>query len=211
MIDHQLVERCRRGDRAAQHEIYALTAERVYHLVLRITRSPEDAFDLAQETYVRAFTRIGQFDGKSSFYTWLCRIAINEALQLLRHQEVAGAHRESLAAGSNDGSNNDGLDAKIDVEGALALLPPVDRAILLLRYQEGLDYETIAQVTDCAIGTIASRLNRARQRMRELLKGGYDSTEEKPPAEHPKDRPESETAGIGRTAPPLQVRPGTET
>ena len=101
MIEQELVERCRRGDRSAEHEVYTRTADRIYRLLVRVTRSSDAALDLAQETYVRAFTRIGQFDGQSSFYTWLCRIAINEALQLLRRREIARAHRESVGPGSN--------------------------------------------------------------------------------------------------------------
>ena len=173
MIDEALVDRCRRGDRTAQHEIYTRTAERVYRLLLRITRSPDDAHDLAQDAYVRAFTRISQFDGHSSFYTWLCRIAINEALQLLRRKDLARAHRESVVPGSNHRDSSSGIDARLDVEDALAELPPADRTILLLRYQEDMDYQTIAQVAECAPGTVGSRLNRARERLRGLLRTGY--------------------------------------
>src|SRR3990172_8577306 len=173
MIDHELVERCSRGDRKAQQEIYAQTAERIYRVLLRITRSSEDALDLAQETYVRAFTRIVQFDGKSSFYTWLCRIAVNEAFQFLRREGVARANRESFGAESDRGEADNGRDAKIDVEAALGELAPLERAILVLRYQEGLDYQAIAQVADCSPGTVGSRLNRAPRKMPQLLKKGY--------------------------------------
>jgi RNA polymerase sigma-70 factor (ECF subfamily) len=210
MIDEALVDRCRRGERTAQHEIYTRTAERVYRLLLRITHSPEDARDLAQDAYVRAFTRISQFDGHSSFYTWLCRIAINEALQLLRRKDVARAHRDSILPGSNHRDSSHGIDARLDVEEALAELPPLDRTLLLLRYQEGMDYQTIAEVTECAPGTVGSRLNRARERVRDLLRSGYARAEENPSGTHPINRTAEEGADSGRTAPIPRARKRAE-
>jgi RNA polymerase sigma factor (sigma-70 family) len=212
MIDEALVDRCRRGERTAQHEIYTRTAERVYRLLLRITRSPEDARDLAQNAYVRAFTRITQFDGHSSFYTWLCRIAINEALQLLRRKEVARAHRDSILPGSNHRDSSSGIDARLDVEEALAELPPLDRTMLLLRYQEGMDYQTIAEVTECAPGTVGSRLNRARERIRDLLRSGYARAEENPSGTHPMNTATAadEAADSGQTAPTPRARKRAE-
>jgi RNA polymerase sigma-70 factor (ECF subfamily) len=211
MIDHKLVERCRRGDRKAQQEVYARTAERICRVLTRITHSPEDALDLAQETYVRAFTRITQFDGNSTFYTWLCRIAVNEALQFLRREGIARANRESLAAASGHGNADNGADTRIDIEAALCELPPLDRTMLVLRYQEGLDYQSIAQVADCSPGTVGSRLNRAREKMRELLKKGYGFVEETPAPNHPIDGVESESVDGNPSASSSRVRPGTGT
>ena len=211
MVDHELVERCRRGDRKAQQEIYALTAERVYRVLLRITHSSEDALDLAQETYFRAFTRIVQFDAKASFSTWLCRIAVNEALQFLRREGVARANRESFTTGSALGDTDNGADTRLDIEAALAELPALERAMLILRYQEGLDYQTIAQVMDCSPGTVGSRLNRARERMHELLKKGYGFAEETPATNHPIDGVESDSVDGSPTPSSLRVRRGTGT
>jgi RNA polymerase sigma-70 factor (ECF subfamily) len=211
MIDHELIERCRRGDRKAQQEIYARTAERVYRVLLRITHSSEDALDLAQETYVRAFTRIAQFDGNSSFYTWLCRIAVNEALQFLRREGVARTNRESFAARYGRGDPDNGADTRIDIEAALAQIPALERTMLVLRYQEGLDYQSIAQVADCSPGTVGSRLNRARGKMRELLKKGYGFVEETPAPKHPIDGVESESMDGNPTTSSPRVRPGTGT
>ena len=92
MTERELVELCRRGDRQAQRALYDQTAEAIYRLALRMTRNADDAFDVAQDTYVRAFTRIEQFDGRSSLATWLHRIAVNEALQLLRRRKNEQHH-----------------------------------------------------------------------------------------------------------------------
>lgn len=211
MIDHELVERCRLGDRKAQQEIYTRTAERICRVLTRITHRPEDALDLAQETYVRAFTRIAQFDGNSTFYTWLCRIAVNEALQFLRREGVARTNRESFAAGSGHVDADNDADTRIDIEAALAQLSALERTMLVLRYQEGLDYQSIAQVADCSPGTVGSRLNRAREKMRELLKKDYGFVEETPAPNHPIDGVDNESVDGNPTASSPRARPGTET
>jgi len=149
-----------------------------------MTRNPDLAFDLTQDTYCRAFDRIKQFDGRSSVSTWLYRIAVNEALQFLRKklpralQPDEAANRASTSGGS--------IETRHDVEDALAKLGPDDRAVLLLRYQEGLDYHQISEVMDCPPGTVASRLNRARHAIRGLLADGYDPDEETPDEAHQK-------------------------
>ena len=184
MTEHDLVEQCREGDRKAQRELYDRTSERVYRLLLKMTANPDDAFELAQETYLKAFTRIGQFDGRSSVATWLYRVAVNEALQFLRH---AGQTRVKLQEITPPNLADSGIKRSIvwlDVDNAVATLPPNDRAMLLLRYQEGLDYRAIAEVVGCAAGTVASRLNRARERMREILRKSYGPVEEGYHGEH---------------------------
>jgi len=169
MSEQELVAGCQRGDRDAQRALYERTIERVWRLLLRMTRSHTAAEDLAQDTYLKAFTAIGAFDGRSSVSTWLYRIALNEALQWLRRRPLVAIDPTAVARRSDPRDYNEDAATRIDVESALAALEPVDRAMLLLRYQEGLDYRSIAEVTEIALGTVASRLNRARARLRELL------------------------------------------
>lgn len=188
MIDErELVARCRKGDRDAQREIYVRTSERIYRLLLRMTRNADDAFDLAQETYLRAFARMAHFDGRSSLATWLYRIAVNEALQFLRRSERVRKNLQAEAVQNRTTDDGERIIARLDVEEALTTLSPDDRAILLLRYQEGQDYRQIAQVLQCAEGTVASRLNRARGRLAQLLGSDYASTEEVKVPVHLKD------------------------
>jgi RNA polymerase sigma-70 factor (ECF subfamily) len=184
LTDHQLAERCRHGDHAAQREVYDRTSERIYRLLLKITRDPDQAFDLAQDTYVRAFTRMRQFDGRASLATWLYRIAVNEALQFARRQAKAGAKLVELQRRADAASGNGQVATQIDVSEALATLSAEDRAILVLRYQEDLDYAAISEITGCPPGTVASRLNRARLRMRSLLNKDYGVREETCAGEH---------------------------
>jgi len=177
----ELIERCRRGDRDAYRELYDQTSARIYRLLLRMTRNADDALDLAQDAYVRAWEGLGRFDGGSTFGTWLYRIAVNEALQFLRRKRPL---RLKAEAELRDPTSDSQSDAQ-DLDEILARLEPSDRAILLLRYQEGLDYRAIALALDCPAGTVASRLNRARQRARELLSGTGGRLEENTAATHP--------------------------
>lgn len=166
-----MVQRCREGDREAQRELYALTADRVYRLLLRLTGRPEDAFDLAQDTYLKVFGSIGQFQGQSGVATWIYRIAVNEARQLQRRRRLAGDKlreihdlREAEAAGPGTAS-----DEVSQVRDALTRLPVVERALLVLRHFDGLSYAEMAEILDKPPGTIASALNRARRMLRDLL------------------------------------------
>jgi RNA polymerase sigma-70 factor (ECF subfamily) len=193
VTEAELIERCREGDREAQHELYARTSQRIYRLLERMTGSADAAFDLAQDTYLRAFTRISQFDGRSAIATWLYRIAVTEALQFLRRAKRMGAPLAAEAADLVQPNRHNGI-VQLDVRDALAALDPGDRAVLLLRYQEGLDYRAIAQALDCAEGTVGSRLSRARDRIREMLGKDYAPAEEVRRPAHPKGRTRGELA-----------------
>jgi len=187
VTEQELVERCREGDREAQRELYDRTSGPVYRLLLKMTANPDDAFDLVQSTYLKAFTRINQFDGRSTVATWLYRVAVNEALQFLRSAGRTRARLREIAPEQCVESNIEHSSIRLDMNDALATLPPNDRAMLLLRYQEGLDYRAIAEVVGCASGTVASRLNRARGNLREILRKSYGSREEKGHNDHPID------------------------
>ncbi len=206
-IERELVEGCRRQDRSAQRQLYDLTSEKIYRLMLRMTRNTDDAFDLTQDTYVRAFTQIDQFDGRSSMATWLYRIAVNQALQFLRRartgREKLAVVRQNVSASINDQRQV----TQIDVRGALATLDPDEQAVLLLRYHEGHSYQKIADVLGCAEGTVASRLNRARQKLKDRLSTSYGPSEENTRAGHPNKRETEVPAvrqGAGTESDPLR-------
>lgn len=173
MTELELVANCRAGDRDAQRELYDRTSQRIYRVLLRIVRNADDAFDLAQDTYLKAYAQVGRFDGRSALATWLYRIAVNEALQFLRRSKRTRALPHSAALDSAAPDYTKRHEARVDVDEALGALGATDRAMLLLRYQEGLDYREIAHITGCAEGTVASRLNRARDRLRGILQESY--------------------------------------
>lgn len=203
LTERELIVRCKRGDRAGQHALYERTSERVFRLLVRMTHSQEHAEDLAQETYLKAFAAIATFDERSTLNTWLYRIAVNEALQWLRRKKPALLDPEIAAARPDPRNNGHDPGTRLDVEAAMAALDAVDRAMLLLRYQEGLDYRAIAEVTDIAMGTVASRLNRARERLRELLRDFAPEREETQPGVH---RISHGREGAARIAPPVEER-----
>jgi len=169
----ELVDRCRAGERDAQRELFEQTSTRIYRLLLRMTGNPDDAMDLAQETYVKGLRSLGQFDGRSEFNTWFYRIAVNQALQFRRRKGIAALKLRELVPSRPNDAVEPTADVRMDLEGAMARLPLADRAVLFLRYQEELDYQDIAEVLECAEGTVASKLNRARERLRDILRNSY--------------------------------------
>ncbi len=177
MTDDELIRRCREQDRDAQHALYENHAKPLYRLALRLTGNPEDAADALQEAFVSAFTHIDRFTGKSSPATWLYRITVNEALQLLRRRKRSAEKLRQVPVAAAEASGSVRADARMDLEAALADLPDDDRAILILRHQQDLSYAEIAEVLGLAPGTVASRLNRARSRLRSRLDGPADNVE----------------------------------
>ncbi len=168
MTERELAERCREGDREAQHELYAQTCDLLYRLLLRMTHDPDEATDLTQATYLRVFQNIDQFDGASRLSSWVYRIAVNEGLQFLRRRKRQGKHLRVIAERSERTADGH-ADLRLDVVAALDSLSAEDRALIVLRHFEGLSYAEMARVLGKPAGTIASGLNRARQTMRELL------------------------------------------
>lgn len=203
MTEHELVAGCKRGDRDAQRALYEQTGERVFRLLLRMTRSQDVAEDLAQETYLKAFAAVATFDGRATVATWLYRIAVNEALQWLRRKKPVALDPDAAASRPDPRNNGHEVATRMDVDSAMAALDPMDRAVLLLRCQEGLDYRAIAEVTQIAMGTVASRLNRARERLRALLVDFSPSKEENADSVH---RISHGWAGSARAIPPVEDR-----
>jgi RNA polymerase sigma-70 factor (ECF subfamily) len=187
MEEAELIAGCRRGDRSAQRAVYERHADRVYRIALRLTRNEQDAFDVAQETFVRAFERIDSFDGRSRMGTWLYRIATNEALQLFRKRDTERRHLRVVSEQQEDATRPESEAARQEVDDALEHLSEEHRAILILRYQEALRYDEIADVLEIAPGTVASRLNRARAELRRLLGNPGTEREEDAPHPHPTD------------------------
>jgi len=172
MFEPEIIAGCRRQDRRAQQACYERFVDRIYNLVLGITGNADDAFDAAQNAFLRMFQNFQSYDGRASLGTWIHRIAVNEALQLLRRRSVEHRHAPRIARRVETPLPTEWEFDPATVEGALARLSDEHRVILLLRYQAGMSYRDIAAVLDIPEGTIASRLNRARGELRVLLEGG---------------------------------------
>ena len=184
-MDHarELLERSRRGDTKAFDEIVTSHRTRIYALLLQILRNEEDALDLAQDTFVRAWRSLEKFDGRHPVGTWLHRIATNAAIDLIRRRQarpqceltdgpmaVDPASRTTPSRSEVPGEALDRRDLRARLDRALASLSPEHRAVVVLREIEELSYEEIAGQTRTSIGTVMSRLFYARKHLQSLLK-----------------------------------------
>ena len=140
---------------------------------------PEDALDATQEALIAITRGISRFDGRSRFTTWMYRVATNAALDEARRRRrrpIASEHLAEIATGADP---TDAVDARLDVDAALATLPPDYRAAVALRDLVGLDYAEIATVLDVPIGTVRSRIARGRATLADRI-GNHDDPSERP-------------------------------
>lgn len=176
----ELLERSRRGDGNAFGALVEHYQDAIYNLALRMTGNREDAGDVAQNVFLNAFRRVNSFEGRASVATWLYKIAVNESMSVHRrysksdHMSLSGKDDDRPTDWPADSSAPDHRLEQADelrfVERALAELDDDHRAVILLRDMEGLDYSAIADVANCSVGTVKSRLHRARLELREKLR-----------------------------------------
>ena len=165
-----IVTACQQGNREAQRQLYERCCDRVFRLVVRMVGNQE-APDVTQEVFLQVYRTITQFSRRSRFETWLYRLVINVCLQFLR-----GARRRSCVILEHDPVDpSPSLTRRVErrelLERALQRLDPELRGIFLLREFEELDYREIAQALEISEGTVASRLNRARTKLKQNLVG----------------------------------------
>lgn len=163
-----LVERCQRGDKVAQSDLVLETQDLVYRTVYRIVGRNE-VDDVTQQVYLQAFRHIDQFRGLSTVSTWLCRIAINEAMQHIRRQKIRKTGTIATDVQDFHWSRASHAEERELLESALAHVEPELKVIFVLREEERLTYEQISELLDLPTGTVASRIARARQQLREYL------------------------------------------
>lgn len=167
-----LVHRARNGDRAAFEQLYRLHVSRVHALCLRLCDDRDEAATLTQDAFVRAWQHLGSYRGDSQLLTWLHRLTVNVVLDHRR----AWRRRALLeiADGEDPGDRSsvhyDRTSARLDLEKALATLPPGARTVFVLHEVEGYRQTEIALMTGVALGTVKSQLHRARALLREVLR-----------------------------------------
>ena len=194
--DLSLVRRVQAGERAAYDLLVLKYQHKVVKLVMRYVRNPADAEDVAQEAFVKAYRALPQFRGDSAFYTWLYRIAINTAKNALVSRDRLPVGYELDAPGHEDSADMSGRLRDPDTPEGLALseeirnivhaaigaLPEDLRTAIVLRELEGLSYEEISTAMNCPVGTVRSRIFRAREaidgKLREVFDGGLGRTQE---------------------------------
>ena len=186
--DGELVERARKGDRDAFRQLVERYQRKIATLALGMLRNREDALDVVQETFTKAFQSLDRFKGDASFYTWTYRIAVNLCIDHQRREAKMPLATLEPREGGDRGTDPvtflvDGAeegdpfqrtrDAEIarGLSAAIAELTPEHRAVILLREVDGLSYEEISRVLDCPKGTVMSRLHYARRQLQERLRG----------------------------------------
>ncbi|MFB3817371.1 MAG: sigma-70 family RNA polymerase sigma factor [Candidatus Methylomirabilales bacterium] len=180
--DRQLVERAARGDREAFGVLVERHQHRAFNLAYRLVRNREDALDVAQEAFARAYASLGSFKGQASFTTWLHRIVVNQAIDWLRRgRRTEAAYDDQRPAPEDAAADPAAPDDPASllqhkqVQALLAegldRLPPAHRAVLVLREVEGMSYDEIGRAVGCSLGTVMSRLFYARRKLRQALEG----------------------------------------
>ena len=186
--DAVLVEMCRRGDSAAMERLILKYQNRIYNTILKICANTEDAAELTQDKFVKVIENIAKFEGRSGFYTWAFRIAVNLTLNYCKRNVQLGFHslensddehdergKIALKEFLTDESSPDPAAVVVNKElaeiavKALMKLDDWQRAVIVLRDIEGMNYAQIADVLGIEHGTVKSRLSRARSALREIL------------------------------------------
>jgi RNA polymerase sigma-70 factor, ECF subfamily len=177
--DLALIDETLRGNSSAFGRLVTRYQDRLYNTLVHVTGSAEDGRDVCQDAFVQALVKLGTFQRTSAFYTWLYRIALNMAASRRRRKKPTISveqHRESTGyePPGRDGQPSEPLEQQERVARVQAALQALDedfRTVLVLREIDGHPYETIAQMLELPLGTVRSRLHRARMELREQLKG----------------------------------------
>lgn len=191
--DAVLVERVQRGDKRAFELLVAKYQRKIFRLLSRLIRDPAEVEDVAQEAFIKAYRALPGFRGESAFYTWLYRIAVNTA-----KNHLAASKRRPVGSSSYENDEGETFDETANlsdnntpeaalasreiattVNAAIDALPEELRTAIVLREIEGLSYEEIAQSMGCPIGTVRSRIFRAREAIAARLRPLLDTAEDR--------------------------------
>jgi RNA polymerase sigma-70 factor (ECF subfamily) len=183
--DLTLVRRAQQGDRKAFRALFDKYHRRVFAVALGVVKNPQDAHDIVQDAFIKVHRHLPTFQGASSFYTWLYRIAMNLSIDHIRRKKAArqvdfddALRRDNDAEDpghlipslqADPGKTQSRKELSQQIQGALGTLPEIHRKVILLREVEGLSYEEIATVMKVPKGTIMSRLFHARRKMQAAL------------------------------------------
>jgi RNA polymerase sigma-70 factor (ECF subfamily) len=179
LTDWELVQKCQAGEMSAFQELVSRYHQKVYMVILGLLRHREDALEVAQETFFRAYRKINSFQGGSSFYTWIYRIAVNNAIDEQRRQKRHPLDFRESMDGVLEAQNEVAKDPFSDVHDkelrenlakAINDLTPEHKAVIVLRTIEGLSYKEIGEILGCSEGTVMSRLHYARKKLQDKLR-----------------------------------------
>ena len=186
-----LVKQCQAGNTEAFDQLVTRYRTRVFAMIYNMIHNEQDAWDLAQDSFVKAWKSIGRFRGRSSFYTWIYRIVMNVTIDWLRKKQVKGAGAEfndaiqlrEIEPASRTVPKADPLphermersEIRARIDNAIAQISPEHRAVILMKEIEEMQYHEIAEALGCSIGTVMSRLFYARKKLQNLLRDVYEN------------------------------------
>ena len=186
-----LVKRCQDGDSEAFDELVVRYRTRVFGMIYNMVHSEQDAWDLAQDSFLKAWKSIKRFRGQSSFYTWIYRIVMNVTIDWLRKKQIKAGGAEfddsiqlkevdpaSKTSPKPDALPSERMEQKEirgEIDKAIAQLSPEHRAVILMKEIDGMQYHEIAEALGCSIGTVMSRLFYARKKLQNLLRDCYEN------------------------------------
>src|SRR5207248_1430838 len=186
-----LVRQCQAGDTEAFDQLVTRYRTRIFAMIYNMVHNEQDAWDLAQESFVKAWKSIGRFRGKSSFYTWIYRIVMNVTIDWLRKRQVKAGGAEfddsiqlkEVDPASKTMPKADAIpsqqieqrEIRAEIDKAIAQLSPEHRAVILMKEIDGMQYHEIAETLGCSIGTVMSRLFYARKKLQNLLRDYYEN------------------------------------
>ncbi len=174
--DADILESCRRGDRSAFNLLVRKYQDRVYQVVQRIVSNPDDARDIAQEVFIKAFQKVSTFRGDAQVFTWLYRIAVNLSLNHLRKKRLYTIFRmtdDHHAVPDSDPTPARSLEQeelRILVRSAVNRLPEKQKAVFILRYYEELSYEEIAGILKTSLGGLKANYHHATKKIEAYVK-----------------------------------------
>ena len=185
-----LVARAQAGDAQAFNELVTRYRTRAYAMIYNMVRNEQDAWDLAQDGFLKAWKSIGRFRGQSSFFTWLYRILMNVTIDWVRKRQIEGGVEfddtqalQAIEPGATTAPRAElqpvarlkDKEIRERIDASIERLSPEHRTVIVLREIEGLEYQEIADIMDCSIGTVMSRLFYARKKLQTMLKDVYET------------------------------------
>ena len=171
-IENLTVKRAAKGDQAAFEQLLETYKNRIYTLIYRLVGNEQDAFDVAQKTWMKVYRNLPHFQGRSQFATWIYRIAVNASMDFLRRKQGNLIPLDEIGEREGKEKTEDlvlSLETQGEIQTLILQLPRNYKEVLILRDMEGFSYEEIADYLGIAAGTVKSRLSRARERLRILL------------------------------------------
>jgi RNA polymerase sigma-70 factor, ECF subfamily len=186
-----LVKQCQAGQTEAFDQLVNRYRSRVFAMIYNMVHNEQDAWDLAQDSFVKAWKSIKRFRGQSSFYTWLYRIVMNVTIDHARKKQIRGTGTEfndevklgEIEPAARTAPRSEPLphrqmersEIRARIDAAIAQLTPEHRAVILMKETEDMQYHEIAEALGCSIGTVMSRLFYARKRLQNLLRDVYEN------------------------------------